>query len=68
MANRRTSVAVAVAVALATRAHHDAPIPHGNDAVTRAVCAQGLGRDGWDWGQEGPVVRGGGRLAVWRSA
>src|SRR5262245_42154226 len=30
-----------------------APILHGNEAVSRAVCPQGLGRDGQDWGQEG---------------
>src|SRR5262249_48587759 len=39
-----------------------AAVLDGNAAVTRAVFRQGLGRDGRDWGQEGRVVRGGGRL------
>src|SRR5215831_6413691 len=39
-----------------------AAVLDGNAAVSRAVFPQGLGRDGRDWGQEGRVVRGGGRL------
>src|SRR5262249_156007 len=48
-----------------------APILHGNEAVSRAVCPQGLGRDGQDWEQEGhayAVARGRGRRAVWPSS